>query len=409
MYPDVNRDTSGLTHATRILSCDEALVTDLPRPYHPAMFPFEVTHRDGPARRGKLTTPHGCVDTPVFMPVGTCATVKGVTPDQLRATQAQMILANTYHLHLRPGPQVIADLGGLHQFMGWDGPMLTDSGGFQVFSLTQLNKVTDEGVSFRSTIDGATVWLDAPTVIDIQNKLGADVIMVFDECPPLPSDRATLERAVDRSIRWAGQCKEAHHRDDQALFAIVQGGLEIDLRQRCAAALVDIGFEGYAIGGLSVGETHEQMVATLSPTTKCLPQDRPRYLMGVGTPKDMLAAVQAGVDMFDCTLPTRNGRNSQAFTATGYLKMRNEQYRTDDGPLEVGCACYTCQHFSRAYIRHMFNAGEMLGPTLTSIHNLSFFQRFMRRVRELIVENSLARIVEEFPIAANSGDGQEES
>ncbi len=373
------------------------------------MFPFEVTSQDRLARCGQLTTPHGIVDTPVFMPVGTRASVKGVTPDQLLATSAQMILANTYHLQLRPGAEVVAELGGLHKFMSWDGPILTDSGGFQVFSLTQLNKVTDEGVSFRSTIDGATVWLDAPTAIDIQNKLGADVIMVFDECPPLPSDRATLERAVDRSIRWAGQCKQAHQREDQALFAIVQGGLEIDLRQRCAKSLVDIGFDGYAIGGLSVGESHEEMVATIGPTTLCLPQDRPRYLMGVGTPRDILAAVQAGVDMFDCTLPTRNGRNSQAFTATGYLKMRNEQYRTDDAPLEDGCDCYTCQHFSRAYIRHMFNAGEMLGPTLTSIHNLSFFQRFMQRVRDLIVEGSLSRIVEEFPIATTGSHRVEDS
>jgi len=366
------------------------------------MFGFELMAQDGLARCGKLTTPHGVVDTPAFMPVGTRASVKGVTPDQLQATGAQMILANTYHLQLRPGAEVVAELGGLHKFMGWDGPILTDSGGYQVFSLTQLNKITDEGVSFRSTIDGAMVWLDAPTAIGIQNKLGADVIMVFDECPPLPSDRATLARAVNRSIRWAGQCKEAHQREDQALFAIVQGGLEIDLRQRCAEALVDIGFDGYAIGGLSVGESHQEMVATICPTTRCLPEDRPRYLMGVGTPRDILAAVQAGVDMFDCTLPTRNGRNSQAFTATGYLKMRNEQYRTDETPLEDGCDCYTCQHFSRAYIRHMFNVGEMLGPTLTSIHNLSFFQRFMRRVRDLVGKGSLACIVEEFPIAASS-------
>lgn len=335
------------------------------------------------------------------MPVGTAGSVKGVTPDQLRGTGASMILANTYHLQLRPSPEVVRDLGGLHRFMGWDGPILTDSGGYQVFSLASINKIDDEGVEFRSHIDGSLVRLDARIAVDIQEKLGADVAMVFDQCPPLPCDEQTLRTAVDRSIRWANQCRDAHRRGDQALFGIVQGGLDPELRRSCAEALVRIGFEGYAIGGLSVGESHEEMVEVLPVTTTCLPVDRPRYLMGVGMPRDILAAVRAGVDLFDCVLPTRNGRNSYAFTAAGPLRLRNEMHRLDDGPLESGCDCETCRRFSRGYIRHLFNAGEMLGPTATSIHNLRFYQRFMARIRERIVDGTLDRIVEEFPIAGS--------
>ncbi len=364
------------------------------------MLSFEVTHTDQRARCGRLTTLHGVVETPVFMPVGTAGTVKGVTPEQLRGTGASLILANTYHLQLRPTADAVRDLGGLHAFMGWDGPILTDSGGFQVFSLAGINKITDEGVDFRSHIDGAPTRLNPRTATEVQNKLGADIIMAFDQCPPLPCERSVLETAVDRTIRWARECKDAHRRSDQALFGIVQGGLDVGLRTRCAEALVDIGFDGYAIGGLSVGETHEEMAAVLGPIAAGLPADRPRYLMGVGMPRDILAAVEAGVDMFDCVLPTRNGRNSHAFTATGALKMRNERHRLDKRPLEDGCDCGTCTCFSRGYIRHLFNAREMLGPTLTSIHNLRFFQRFMSRVRELIREGRLARIVDEFPIAA---------
>ncbi len=333
------------------------------------------------------------------MPVGTAGSVKGVTPPQLRMTGTQMILANTYHLQLRPTAEVVRDLGGLHRFMGWDGPILTDSGGYQVFSLAGINRIDDEGVEFRSHVDGAMLRLDASTAIDIQNKLGADVIMAFDECPPLPSRREALERAVNRTIRWAQLSKDAHRREDQALFGIVQGGLDLDLRARCAAELTAIGFDGYAVGGLSVGETHEEMAGILPVVTGTLPQDRPRYLMGVGTPRDLLAAVTAGVDMFDCVLPTRNGRNSQAFTAAGLLRMRNERHRLDDRPLEDGCDCEACGRFSRGYVRHLFLSGEMLGPTLTSIHNLRFFQRFMSRIRELISEGNLSRIPVEFPIA----------
>jgi len=332
------------------------------------------------------------------MPVGTAGSVKGVTPEQLRGTGTEIILANTYHLQLRPTAQVVRELGGLHRFMGWDGPILTDSGGYQVFSLGAINRISDDGVEFRSHIDGAPMRLDPRIATRVQNDLGADIIMVFDQCPALPCDAEALETAVDRTIRWARVCKDVHARDDQALFGIVQGGLDRTLRQRCAAALTKIGFDGYAIGGLSVGESHEEMTAILPYITECLPPDRPRYLMGVGMPLDILAAVNAGVDLFDCVLPTRNGRNSYAFTAAGPLRIRNEIHRLDNAPLELGCDCETCRRFSRGYLRHLFNAGEMLGPTLTSIHNLHFYQRFMARIRELICEGKLATIANEYSI-----------
>jgi queuine tRNA-ribosyltransferase len=363
------------------------------------MVKFEIQSTSGSARRGRLHTPHGSIETPAFMPVGTAGSIKGVTPEQVRRTGTQIVLANTYHLQLRPTADVVQALGGLHRFMGWDGPILTDSGGYQVFSLASINRIDDDGVDFQSHIDGARMRLDPKIAMDVQNKLGADIIMQFDECPPLPSDETALQRAVDRTIRWARQCKGHHTRGDQALFAIVQGGLDLNLRRTCAEALIDIGFDGYAIGGLSVGETHEEMAEVLPGICDALPQDRPRYLMGVGTPRDLLMAVQAGVDMFDCVLPTRNGRNSHAFTGGGILRMRNERYRLDEQQLESACDCEACRGFSRAYIRHLFNAGEMLGPTLTSIHNLRFYQRFMARVRELIVAGRLSGIVEEFPIA----------
>ncbi len=363
------------------------------------MFRFQVLHESNSSRRGVFTTPHGSVETPAFMPVGTAGTVKGVTPAQLRCTGAQIVLANTYHLQLRPTADTVRDLGGLHRFMGWDGPILTDSGGYQVFSLAEINRVTDDGVEFRSHIDGATFFLDARSATRVQNKLGADIIMAFDQCPPLPCGKDELCLAVERTIAWARVCKESHTRDDQALFGIVQGGLDCELRRRCASALVEIGFDGYAIGGLSVGESHDEMAAILPAITSVLPSDKPRYLMGVGMPRDILMAVLAGVDLFDCVLPTRNGRNSQAFTRTGLLRMRNEKHRLDDGPLERDCDCETCRVFSRGYIRHLFNAGEMLGPTLTSIHNLRFFQRFLARTRELIITGNPAKIVDEYPIA----------
>ncbi|MFQ5492146.1 MAG: tRNA guanosine(34) transglycosylase Tgt [Phycisphaerae bacterium] len=369
------------------------------------MFPFTVDAQDpatGP-RLGCLTTPHGQVRTPVFMPIGTAASVKGVTPAQLAETGTRMILANTYHLRLRPGADVVADQGGLHRFMGWKGPILTDSGGYQVFSLAELNEITDDGVTFRSHIDGAKIHLDPDIAMDIQRQLGADVIMAFDQCPPIPCPRQQVEEAVDRTVRWARRCREVHRSDDQALFGIVQGGVFTDLRQRCAERLIEIGFDGYAIGGLSVGESHAEMIDMLERITPHLPADRPRYLMGVGKPRDLYEAVKRGIDMFDCVIPTRNGRNAWALTRTGRLKMRNAVHTRDQKPIEEGCECYTCRHFSRAYLRHMFMADEMLGPTLTSIHNLHLYQKLMARMRELIPAGKLDTISAEFPVVA-SGD-----
>lgn len=364
------------------------------------MFSFTVTRRDpaSRARCGIVETPHGAFETPAFMPVGTAGSVKGVTPDQLKAVGTQIVLANTYHLQLRPTAEVVAELGGLHRFMCWDGPILTDSGGYQVFSLGAINKVTDDGVEFRSHIDGARVWLDPESATDIQNKLGADIIMAFDQCPPLPCDEATLSAALDRTLRWAARCKAAHRRDDQWLFGIVQGGLDHEQRRRCAERLIEIGFDGYAVGGLSVGESREEMLAVLDALEPHLPVEQPRYLMGVGKPSDLYECVRGGIDMFDCVLPTRNGRNAQIFTAGEVLKMRNEVHRLSGEPLETGCECYSCRHFTRGYIRHLFMTAEMLGPTLASIHNLHFYQKLMRRMRELIRAGKLATIPAEFPV-----------
>ncbi|MCH7812743.1 MAG: tRNA guanosine(34) transglycosylase Tgt [Planctomycetes bacterium] len=361
-------------------------------------FDLEATDPHSRARLGRLTTPHGPVPTPAFMPIGTAGAVKGITPAQLADTGARMILANTYHLNLRPGPEIIADLGGLHGFMGWDGPILTDSGGYQVFSLAQLNRITDQGVVFRSHLDGATVQLDPERVMHIQQQLGADIIMAFDQCPPLPSPREEVEAAAERTVRWARRCRDAHQRPDQWLFGIVQGGLDIELRQSCAERLIDIGFDGYAVGGLSVGERHPEMIEALAAVTPLLPPAQPRYLMGVGMPRDIFEAVRTGIDLFDCVLPTRNGRNAYAFVPGGNLRLRNSVYRTAEEPLEAGCPCYTCRHFSRAYLRHLFLAGEMLGPILTTIHNLSFYQRLMSRIRELIPTGKLGTIRDEFPV-----------
>jgi queuine tRNA-ribosyltransferase len=369
------------------------------------MFSFQIESTDplSSARTGTIGTPHGSFDTPAFMPVGTAGAIKGVTPDQLAATGTQIMLANTYHLRLRPGAEVVKQMGGLQKWSGWQRPMLTDSGGYQVFSLADLNEVTDEGVVFRSHIDGQIIRLDPDTAMDIQNKLGADIIMAFDQCPPIPAPREDVVQAVKRTVRWAHRCRVVHQGDSQWLFGIVQGGLHADLRRQCAEQIVEMGFDGHAIGGLSVGESHEEMIEILHGLTHHLPADRPRYLMGVGTPRDLLAAVLAGVDMFDCVLPTRNGRNSCAFTASGRLKMRNSCHTVSAEPLEPGCDCYACSHFTRAYIRHLFLAGEMLGPTLTSIHNLRFYQRFMQRLRELIRCGKTRTISSEFPVVEEVG------
>jgi len=339
-----------------------------------------------PPRVGRLETPHGSVETPAFMPVGTQATVKGLTPDQLRAVGARMILANTYHLALRPGEDVIAALGGLHTFMGWDGPILTDSGGYQVFSLSDRSVVSDHGVIFRSHIDGRLLELTPERAIAIQESLGSDVAMCLDHCSPLPAAEAEIAAAVDRTISWARRCKAVHRRADQALFGIVQGGPHAELRTRCAHELRALDFDGYAIGGVSVGEDRNLFRHALDVTTHHLPADRARYLMGVGRPQDILDAVATGVDLFDCVLPTRNGRNATCFTDRGYVRLRNSAHRSDNRPIEEGCACLACRRFSRGYLRHLFMAKEMLGPILASIHNLTFLHRLTARIRAAIAE-----------------------
>ncbi len=351
---------------------------------------FELLHTDGQARRGRLHTPHGTVETPVFMPVGTQATVKGLTPHMVRETGARIILGNTYHLTLRPGDALVAELGGLHRFMGWDGPILTDSGGFQVYSLAQCRKIDDRAAVFRSHIDGALLELSPERAVAIQENLGSDIAMCLDECPPANTPPTYLREAVRRTIHWAERCRGAHRRPDQALFAIVQGGTDLALREECARELVRLDFPGYALGGFSVGETEAQMLAALGPAVAPLPADKPRYLMGVGRPRDILAAVAVGVDMFDCVLPTRNGRNASAFTADGPLRLRNARHKRDSAPLESGCSCYTCRHFSRAYLHHLFLAEEMLGPTLLSLHNVAFYCRLMAQVRQAIEEGRFA-------------------
>ncbi len=364
------------------------------------MFEFRTLAIDqqSHARCGELTTPHGVVRTPAFMPVGTAGSVKGITPHQLKATNTDIMLCNTYHLALRPTASVVAEFGGLHNFIGWKGPILTDSGGFQVFSLAELNKVDANGVVFKSHIDGSLISLTPELSIDIQNKLGADIIMAFDQCPPLPGTPEQTQAAVERTIDWAGRSKNAHGRDDQALFGIVQGGLNVSLRKECLAALVEMNFPGYALGGLSVGETHVEMVECLEAVAHLMPPNKPRYLMGVGMPRDIVAAVRSGIDMFDCVMPTRNGRNAYAFTPTRPLKLRNAGHARCRAPIDPECDCYTCCNFSLGYLRHLFMAKEMLGPTLASIHNIRFFQRLMHRIRDLIREGNLERIYEEYPV-----------
>jgi queuine tRNA-ribosyltransferase len=336
-------------------------------------------------RAGVLATPHGKVETPAFIPVGTKATVKGVLPEMLREVGAQIVLANTYHLALRPGAETIRQLGGLHTVMGWDGPILTDSGGFQVFSLAAIRRVTDEGVLFRNHINGDEMMLTPESAVAVQNDLGADIIMALDVCPPYPCSRAEVEEAVRLTLAWAPRALAAHKREDQALWPIVQGGVERDLRQRCAAQLVAMNFPGYAIGGVSVGEGHEHLKAVVGWTAPLLPADRPRYLMGVGEPRDVIASVAAGIDLFDCVLPTRNGRNTCAFTFDGVIRLRNEVHRTDRRPIEEDCDCPACRDFSRGVLRHLFAADEMLGPILVSTHNIRFFTRFFGRLRQAIL------------------------
>ena len=356
------------------------------------MSTFEVLNQDrgSSGRRGTLTTTNGKIETPAFMPVGTAGAVKGISPKQLKGTGADIILANTYHLLIRPGVDVVEALGGLHKLMAWDGPILTDSGGYQVFSLSSLTKVNDDGVEFSSHVDGAKIYLNAESATEIQNRLGADIIMCLDECAPSGADTEQLRKTVERTIRWAERCKQAHSNPKQILFAIVQGGTNTELRTHCASELIKLDFDGYAIGGLSVGEKHEDMIQTAAETTQVLPKEKPRYLMGVGRPTDIIAAVKAGIDMFDCVLPTRNGRNAYAFTENGPIRLRNNAHITETGPIEAGCDCPCCRNFSRGTLRHFFNIGEMLGPILVSLHNLRFYQRLMAKIRELIEKNEFA-------------------
>lgn len=359
-------------------------------------FPFELLTRDPStaARRGRLHLPHGVVQTPAFMPVGTQGTVKGLTIDQVAATGAEILLGNTYHLALRPGSALVAELGGLHRFMGWNRPILTDSGGFQIFSLGAMNRVTEDGATFKSHLDGSTIHLRPEDSIRIQEELGSDIAMVLDHVVALPNSIEALRDAMDRSIRWAARCKDAAVRKDQAKFAIVQGGLDPELRCQCAEKLIEIGFDGYAIGGLSVGEPPEEMYRILDVAAPVLPSDQPRYLMGVGRPIDLVEGIARGVDMFDCVMPTRNGRNALAFTADGPLRLRNQCHARDPRPLEADCPCLACRH-SRAYIRHLFQADEMLGPTLLSIHNLTFYQRLMQQARTAIENGDFASFLAE--------------
>ncbi len=349
------------------------------------IYDFDLLTTDGRARAGLLKTPHGEVPTPVFMPVGTQATVKAVSPRDLEDLGATIILSNTYHLYLRPGDERIARLGGLHAFMGWDRPILTDSGGYQVFSLAQRRTVDADGVTFRSHIDGSIHRFTPEKVIAIQENLGADIITCLDECAP-PLDYEYNVQALERTHTWAARCKAVKSKPYQALFGIVQGGVFLDLRERSARFLTDLGFDGYAIGGLSVGETKEQMHAVLELLDGLLPADQPRYLMGVGTPEDLVECVARGVDMFDCVLPTRMGRNGSALTRTGRLNLRNARFADDPAPLEEGCTCYTCTHFSRAYLRHLVVANEILGLHLLTLHNLHLLLTIARELREAILQ-----------------------
>ncbi|MBN2886812.1 MAG: tRNA guanosine(34) transglycosylase Tgt [Chromatiaceae bacterium] len=357
---------------------------------------FELQARDGLARRGQLRFARGLVQTPAFMPVGTYGTVKAMTPEELLEVGAEMVLGNTFHLMLRPGTEIIRRCGDLHGFMHWERPILTDSGGFQVFSLGELRKISEEGVRFRSPIDGSPVFLDPETSMRVQRELGSDVVMIFDECTPYPADEAQARASMQLSLRWAARSREAHGDNPAALFGIVQGGMHEGPRAESLEGLMRIGFDGYAVGGLSVGEPEADRLRVLDFLADKLPEDRPRYLMGVGTPEDIVAAVARGIDMFDCVMPTRNARNGYLFTHSGVVKIRNAAHRSDEGPLDPLCDCYTCRHYSRAYLHHLDRCGEILGARLATIHNLHYYQGLMRGLREAIAAGRFAAFVEEF-------------
>ena len=357
---------------------------------------FNVCATDGKARRGEMTFPRGTVQTPAFMPVGTYGTVKGMLPRDIVEIGAEMILGNTFHLMLRPGTEVIKEHGDLHDFTQWQGPILTDSGGFQVFSLGDMRKITEEGVKFQSPIDGSPVFIDPETSIQVQADLGSDVVMIFDECTPYPATEKEADDSMQLSLRWAKRSKDAHGDNPSALFGIVQGGMYESLRDESLAGLVDIGFDGYAIGGLSVGEPKDDMVRILDHLADTLPADRPRYLLGVGKPADLGEGVRRGIDMFDCVMPTRNARNGHLFTSTGVVKIRNARHRHDTGPLDKDCDCYTCANFSRGYLHHLEKCGEMLSAQLNTIHNLRYYQTLMAGLRDAIAEGELDAFTDKF-------------
>ena len=358
---------------------------------------FEQLGNDGLARRGRLHFPRGTVETPAFMPVGTYGTVKAMLPETLREVGAEIILGNTFHLWLRPGMEVIEAHGGLHGFCKWNGPILTDSGGFQVWSLAKRRKISEEGVAFASPTDGAKVFLSPEVSMQVQRALDSDIVMIFDECTPYPATEDVAQRSMELSLRWAVRSKQAHEGNDAALFGIVQGGVYPTLRERSARGLIDIGFDGYAVGGLAVGEPQHERERTLEDTVPLLPADQPRYLMGVGRPEDLVEAVRRGIDMFDCVMPTRNARNGHFFTRFGTLRIRNAKYEQDDSPIDPACSCYTCRSgFSRAYLRHLDRCNEMLGPMLGTIHNLHYYQELMAAMRAAIEQGRLAEFVVDF-------------
>jgi queuine tRNA-ribosyltransferase len=374
----------------------------------PSLVRYELLHKDPGthARRGRVHTPHGVIETPVFMPVGTVGSVKAVGPDDLRAIDAQIILGNTYHLMLRPGQALVGQMGGLHRFVSWDRPMLTDSGGFQVFSLAGARRISEEGAEFQSHIDGSRHLLTPERSIDIQETLGADVIMAFDECPPSTASRPDIEAAMARTTRWLRRCVAAWGRQRSSLFGIVQGGLDAGLRKRHIEEVCAVDLPGYALGGYSVGEAPEAMHASVAEVAHLLPQDRPRYLMGVGTPLDLVQGVAAGVDMFDCVLPTRCARNGLLFTSEGKVVIKNAAYARDERPLDPACACYTCRTFSRAYLRHLFVAKEILAMRLNTLHNLAYYLELMRQVREAVAAGRFADFARDFSARARAQEAQ---
>jgi queuine tRNA-ribosyltransferase len=357
---------------------------------------FKLMATDGVARRGELSFSRGKVQTPAFMPVGTYGTVKAMSPDDVKAIGAEIVLGNTFHLMLRPGTEIIKQHGDLHDFMHWQGPILTDSGGFQVFSLGELRKITEKGVEFRSPINGSKVFLGPEESMQVQRDLGSDIVMIFDECTPYPATWEEAKSSMEMSLRWAERSKTAHGDNPNALFGIVQGGMYEDLRQVSAEGLKQIGFDGYALGGLSVGETKEEMKQVLNYTVPLLPEQKPRYLMGVGKPEDIVEAVRRGIDMFDCVMPTRNARNGHLFTADGVVRLRNSPHKRDTGPIEEACDCYTCKNYSRSYLHHLDKCGEILGARLSTIHNLRYYQRLMASLRDAIETGTLADFVADF-------------